>query len=146
MSIFGTLLLAVAMTGTSAKISSENRYLDRDKGFIYFSGKVHIADVKYELHSDRAYVFPAKDGGVERIVALGDVVMTNKAIRAYGGKLSYFVENGVVDVHAADGGEALVRRESKRNPQEARGLKVRFNVKTREIDVVEKSKNEKLKK
>ena len=65
-------------------------------------------------------------GDVRRVVAIGNVAMTNDAHRAYGAKATYSKKNGLVVLYSGDGITAEVRDESKAQPQIVRGKRIRF--------------------
>ena len=65
-----------------AKITSASTYYDRKEGVAIFSGRVHVDDEEYQLHAEKAYVFMDGTNELKRIVALGNVAMTNEWLRA----------------------------------------------------------------
>ena len=139
-----SILLAVvlAATGTStfgggAKISASSTYYDRKEGYIYFNGKVHVADSKYDLHADRAYVYMDGTNALKRIVAVGHVALTNGTQRAYGATAKYYRNPGVVVLEAGDGVAAEVRDETPDGAQTVRGKKIRFWTNTRQVEVLD---------
>jgi len=152
MSILCNVLLAVAPAVTNvapvvtnaskvasgeAKITSTSVYYDRKEGFAYFSGNVHVDDEKYQLHADRAYVFMNGTNELKRIVALGNVAMTNETKRAYGAKATYYRNPGKVILTAADGGVAEVRDEAEGERRVVRGRKIMFWTESRQVEVLE---------
>ena len=79
-----------------ARITSATTYYDRKEGIVFFNKNVHVDDEQYQLHADKAYVFLSGTNDVRRIVAIGNVAMTNDTKRAYGAKVSYYKEGGMV--------------------------------------------------
>ena len=128
---------AAATVGGTAKISSSSVYYDRNEGFAYFSGRVHVEDSKYQLHADRAYVFMSGSNDLQRIVALGNVAMTNETKRAYGAKASYYRDPGMVVLYAGDGQAAEVRDETPKGAQTVRGRKIKFWTNSEQVEVLE---------
>ena len=136
--LFAVILLAsTATVGKTAKISSDSAYYDRKEGFAYFSGKVAVNDSEYQLHADRAYVFMDGTNELKRIVALGNVAMTNGTKRAYGAKASYYRNPGMVVLYAGDGAVAEVRDETEKGPQVVHGKKIKFWTETEQVEVLE---------
>lgn len=123
--------------GGTAKITSATTYYDRKEGFAYFSGHVFVEDEKYQLHADRAYVFMSGSNDLQRIVALGNVAMTNETKRAYGAKASYYRDPGMVVLYAGDGQAAEVRDETSRGSQVVRGRKIKFWTNSEQVEVLE---------
>lgn len=128
---------APAKTNRMAKITSAKTYYDAKDGVAYFSGHVHVEDDQYQLHSDTAYVFMDKTGtnDLKRIVAIGNVALTNETRRAYGAKASYYRENGMVVLYAPEGGLCEVRDEKESPPQSVKGTKIKFWVDSEQIEV-----------
>ena len=76
-------------------------------------------------------------GDVRRVVAIGNVAMTNDAHRAYGAKATYSKKNGLVGLYSGDGITAEVRDESKAQPQIVRGKRIRFWIDSEQVEVDE---------
>jgi len=74
---------------------------------------------------------------VRRIVAIGNVAMTNEMRRAYGAKATYSKKQGLVVLYSGDGITAEVRDESKAQPQIVRGKRIRFWIGTEQVEVDE---------
>jgi len=127
-----------AVLGTGmAKITSDSTYYDRKEGFAYFSGHVTVDDSQYKLHADRAYVFMSVSNDLQRIVALGNVAITNGSKRAYGSKASYYRDPGLVVLSSGDGRAAEVWDETSNGRQTVRGKKIKFWTDTEQVEVVE---------
>ena len=76
-------------------------------------------------------------GDIRRVVAIGNVAMTNDAHRAYGAKATYSKKNGLVVLYSGDGITAEVRDESKAQPQIVRGKRIRFWIDSEQVEVDE---------
>ena len=139
MTLIASILLAAAtaVAGGTAKITAGSAYYDRKEGFAYFSGKVFVEDATYSIHADRAYVFMNGTNDLKRIVAIGNVAMTNENKRAYGAKASYYRAPGMVVLTAPDGGYAEVREEKPEGPQIVRGRKIKFWTETKQVEVID---------
>ena len=125
------------LTGRPAKITSDSTIYNRKEGIASFVGHVHVDDEQYQMHADRVYLFLEGTNELKRIVAIGNVAMTNEARRAYGAKATYSRKNGLVVLHSGDGITAEVRDESKEQPQIVRGKRIRFWVGSEQVEVDE---------
>ena len=138
------------LTGRPAKITSDTTVYNRKEGIASFEGHVHVDDEQYQMHADRVFLFfdVDKDSGstngvsraageVRRVVAIGNVAMTNDAHRAYGAKATYSKKNGLVVLYSGDGITAEVRDESKAQPQIVRGKRIRFWIDSEQVEVDE---------
>ena len=128
---------AKQLTGRPAKITSDSTIYNRKEGIASFVGHVHVDDEQYQMHADRVYLFLEGTNELKRIVAIGNVAMTNEARRAYGAKATYSKKNGLVVLHSGDGITAEVRDESKEQPQIVRGKRIRFWVGSEQVEVDE---------
>lgn len=125
-------------TNRIAKITAATTYYDAKEGVAYFAGNVSVDDQEYKLHADRAYVFMDKSGtnDLKRIVAVGNVALTNDTKRAYGGKASYYREAGMVVLYAStENGYCEVRDEKTDPPQSVKGEKIKFWIGSEQIQI-----------
>jgi lipopolysaccharide transport protein LptA len=120
-----------------AKITSRSTYYDRKEGIGVFSGKVHVDDEDYQMHADKVYLFMKGTNELDRIVAVGNVAMTNGTKRAYGTKVSYYRNPGLVVLYSGDGIAAEVRDTAKGGDQVVRGKKIRFWTGSEQVEVLE---------
>ena len=126
---------AKQLTGRPAKITSETTVYNRKEGIASFEGHVHVDDEQYQMHADRVFLFMEGTNELKRIVAIGNVAMTNDARRAYGAKATYSKKNGLVILYSGDGITAEVRDESKVQDQVVRGNRIRFWIGTEQVEV-----------
>ena len=120
-----------------AKITSAKTYYDSKDGVAFFSGHVFVDDEQYKLHADSAYVFMDKSGTNElkRIVAVGNVAVTNETRRAYGAKMSYYRDSGMIVLYAPENGLCEVRDEKEDPPQSVTGTKIKFWLGSDQVEV-----------
>ena len=123
---------AVART---AKVTSDSTYFDRKEGVAIFSGNVHVDDEEYQMHANEAYLFMSSTNDLKRIVARGNVALTNGTKRAYGAKASYHRDTGLIVLYAPEGGVAEVRDELPEGARVVRGRKIRFWVNAEQVEV-----------
>lgn len=126
-----------AVSARPAKITSRSTYYDRKEGFACFNGDVHVDDERYQMHADKAYVFMEGTNELKRIVALGNVALTNDTKRAYGVKLSYHRNPGLVILYGGDGIPAEVRDEAKDGDQVVKGAKIKFWIDAEQVEVID---------
>ena len=127
----------VARTGRPAHITSATTYYDRKNGIIFFDKNVYVDDEQYQLHADRAYVFTTEANELRRIVAMGNVALTNEMRRAYGTKISYYKKEGMVVLYGNAERPAEVRDESKGEPQVVKGSKIKFWIDSEQVEVID---------
>ena len=124
-------------TGRPAKITSANTFYDRKEGVAMFDRTVHVDDESYQLWADKAYVFLSGTNDVKRIVAIGNVAITNEARRAYGTKASYYKDGGMVVLYGDGEHPAEVRDESKADDQTVKGTKIKFWIDSEQVQVID---------
>lgn len=128
---------ASARTGRPARITSATTYYDRKEGVIFFDRNVYVDDEQYQLHADRAYVFISGTNDLRRIVAIGNVALTNDLRRAYGTKVSYYKKEGLVVLYGNAARPAEVRDETKGEPQVVKGSKIKFWIDSEQVEVID---------
>lgn len=137
------LFAAMAVTNTMtqvenpARITSDTTYYDRKEGIAVFKGHVHVDDKDYQMHSGRAFVYMTETNTLSRIVAIGSVALTNELKRAYGDKVTYFRDRGLVILTGGEGKPAIVREELPEGPRTVHGRKIRFWINQEQVEVVE---------
>ena len=65
-------------TGRDAVITAERTDYDRKEGVILFDRNVYVDDEQYQLHADRLFLFLDGTNDLKRLVALGNVSITNE--------------------------------------------------------------------
>lgn len=119
------------------KITADSTSYDRKNGLAVFSGQVAVDDEHYQLHADNAYVFMDGTNSVRRLVATGNVAITNEFRRAYGTKASYYRQSGMVVLYGDQTRAAEVRDESKADDQVVRGAKIKFWTESEQVEILE---------
>ena len=139
MNLMLPILLAaagVASNGTTRITSAKVNY-DRKEGLAYFSGGVTVEDPTYVLHADRAFVYTGETNDLKKIVALGNIAITNESRRAYGAKATYFRNSGAVILSSGTNVVAEVRDVGPDGDQVLRGKKIKFWTGSRQVEVLE---------
>lgn len=137
LSLVAVAAMAEDEVGRMARITSATTYYDHKEGIIFFDKDVFVDDSQYQLHADKAYVFLNGTNDVRRIVAIGNVAMTNETRRAYGVKVSYYKDGGMVVLYGGEGQPAEVRDESKEQDQVVKGRKIKFWIDSEQVEVME---------
>ena len=118
-----------------ARITSDTTYYDRKEGLVAFRGHVHVDDSEYQMHANRAYVFLTGTNTLSSIAATGAIALTNGNRRAYGEKLTYRRDSGLVVLHGADGSPATVVDSAPGGDRTVRGSRIRFWINREQIEV-----------
>lgn len=77
------------LTGRSAVITADRTDYDRKEGVILFDRNVYVDDEQYQMHADRLFVFLDGTNDMKRLVALGNVSLTNEDKTAWCQKAVY---------------------------------------------------------
>ena len=120
-----------------ARIKADTTYYDRKEGMVAFKGHVHVDDSDYQMHTDVAYVFLTGSNTLDRIAAIGSVAMTNGTRRAYGEKLTYRRDSGLVVLHGGDVSPALVVDETPSGDRTVRGSKIRLWINSEQVEAAD---------
>lgn len=120
-----------------ARITSDTTYYDRKEGMAVFTGHVHVDDEQYQMHAEKAYVFMTETNTLKRIVAIGNVALTNEMKYAYGAKASYYKESGMVVLYGGDGRNAEIIDASRGQNQTLRGSKIKFWIDSEQVEVLD---------
>ena len=122
------------LTGRDAKITSETMSYDRKEGILFFDRKVYVDDEQYQMHADRVYVFLSGTNDVKRLVALGNVALTNEFRSAACDKAVYVKAASKVVLYAPEGGVATLRDESEKGGT-ITGSKITFWLDSEQVEV-----------
>ena len=122
------------LTGRDAKITSETMSYDRKEGILFFDRKVYVDDEQYQMHADRVYVFLSGTNDVKRLVALGNVALTNEFRSATCDKAVYVKAQSKVVLYAPDGGVATLKDSSEKGGT-ITGSKITFWLDSEQVEV-----------
>ena len=132
------LLAAGAAVGTSPTVTAKWTCADAGGEYIYLSGDARVVDETCEIRAARAYVFWDGTNDLRKVVAFGNVAVTNGTRCAYGDTMMYFSDEGLVVLSAGTGRMAEVRDAVTDGDKTAvRGAKVRFWTQTGQAEVLE---------
>ncbi len=122
----------------SVLITADSTYYDRKEGLAVFKGHVHVDDTDYQLHAARAFVFMnVASNALNRIAAMGHVALTNGTKRAYGEKVTYHRDAGLVVLHGSEAEPARVVDETQDGARTVTGRKIRFWINREQVEVLD---------
>lgn len=121
---------------SDAKISSTRMDYDRKEGVIYFEDKVFVDDEEYKMHADRVFVFLQGTNDVKRIVALGNVAITNEMRTAECSKATFYKQKSLIVMHGWEDRPArLVDASAKDGAKTLTGSKIKFYTDSEQVEV-----------
>lgn len=142
--MFSLLFAAILATNSfnkienPARITSDSTYYDRKEGIVVFKGHVHVDDPDYQMHANRAFLFLSATNSLDRIVAMGSVALTNEMKRAYGERVTYHRQNGLIVLYSGNGNPAIVTEVAENGTERTvRGKKIRFWINQEQVEVME---------
>ncbi len=122
------------LTGRDAVITAERTDYDRKEGVILFDRKVYVDDEQYQLHADRLFVFLDGTNSLKRIVALGNVAMTNDMRSALCSRATYVKATGKVVLYGEPGKPAILHEDGD-SEKDAAGDRIVFWLNSEEVNV-----------
>lgn len=116
-------------------ITSGTSDYDRKEGVIMFAKNVFVDDVEYKLHADRIFVFLDGTNELKRIVADGNVAMTNDSRVGTCAKATYNRSTSKVVLYG-DGRSVLARLEDNGSRKSVvTGRKITFWTDAEQVEV-----------
>jgi lipopolysaccharide export system protein LptA len=133
-----SLSAGAATPGTNAvsRITSRSADFDRNEGVIMFEGSVKVDYPGYVMHSDQLFVFLQNTNRLSRVVALGNVVITNEQRVGYCGRATYNrLENEVV-MYPSKRGDMVKLADYGDKKSEVEGEKITFWLDIEHVEIV----------
>ena len=119
----------------SVKITSERTDYDRKEGVIMFDRNVCVDDVEYKMHANQLYVFLDGTNDLKRIVAIGNVAITNETRVGTCAKAAYTKSTSKI-VMSGDGASGMARPEDNgKNRSSVEGRKITFWIDSEQVEV-----------
>jgi lipopolysaccharide transport protein LptA len=118
----------------SAQVVACRTDLDRKAGVIMFDGNVHVSDPEYALGAERLFVFLDGTNSLKRIVADGDVAVTNGLRYGSCARATYSKSAGKVVMYADETRPAKLVEESHKR-DEVEGRRITFWLDSDQIEV-----------
>ena len=124
-----------AVSPRSVKITSERTDYDRKQGVIMFDKDVFVEDVEYQMHADQLYVFLDGTNDLKRIVAIGNVAITNDLRVGTCAKATYTKATSKIVMYG-DGAETLAKlSDNGKRKSEVEGRKITFWIDSEQVEV-----------
>ena len=124
-----------AVSPRSVKITSERTDYDRKQGVIMFDKDVFVDDVEYQMHADQLYVFLDGTNDLKRIVAIGNVAITNDQRVGTCAKATYTKATSKIVMYG-DGAETLAKlSDTGKRKSEVEGRKITFWIDSEQVEV-----------
>ena len=89
-------------SGRDAVITAERTDYDRKEGVILFDRNVYVDDEQYQLHADRLFLFMDGTNDLKRLVALGNVAITNEEKNASCARAVYVKKLSKIVMYGSD--------------------------------------------
>ena len=137
------LLAALVLTNSIAqienpvRISADRTFYDREHSVIVFTGHIKVEDDSAALYADKAIVAMNETNSINRVVAIGNIAVTNGTRRAYGERVLYRTSKHLAVVYGSSNCVARVVDETPRGDREVRGNKLRFWTDSEQVEIVE---------
>ncbi|MGN0847784.1 MAG: LptA/OstA family protein [Kiritimatiellia bacterium] len=116
------------LTGRSAVITADRTDYDRKEGVILFDRNVFVDDEQYQMHAERLFVFLDGTNEMKRLVALGNVSITNEDKAAWCAKAVYTKAASRIVMYGDEQNPAWLRDAGGRqgDGSEVRGLRITY--------------------
>ena len=117
-----------------AVITADRTDYDRKEGVVLFDRNVHVDDEQYQMHTDRLFLFLDGTNDLKRLVAIGNVAITNENRRAYCARATFNKKLGRIVMYSSDEAVAELREEGKKG-SEVKGEKITFWIDSEQVEV-----------
>lgn len=117
-----------------AIITADRTDYDRKEGVVLFDRNVYVDDEQYQMHTDRLFLFLDGTNDLKRLVAIGNVAITNENRRAYCARATFNKKLGRIVMYSSDEIMASLREEGKKG-SEVKGEKITFWIDSEQVEV-----------
>lgn len=117
-----------------AIITADRTDYDRKEGVVLFDRNVYVDDEQYQMHTDRLFLFLDGTNDLKRLVAIGNVAITNENRRAYCARATFNKKLGRIVMYSSDDITASLREEGKKG-SEVKGEKITFWIDSEQVEV-----------
>ena len=125
-----------AAASRKVKITSERTDYDRKEGVLMFDENVFVDDVEYQLHSDQLYVFLDGTNELKRIVAIGNVAITNELRSGACSRATYTKESQkIVMLGDSETGALAMLEDRGKNKARVEGRRITFWIDSEQVEV-----------
>ena len=115
-------------------ITADRTDYDRKEGVVLFDRNVFVDDEQYQMHTDRLFLFLDGTNDLKRLVAIGNVAITNENRRAYCARATFNRKLGRIVMYSSDEITAELREEGKKG-SEVKGEKITFWIDSEQVEV-----------
>ena len=119
----------------SVRITSDRTDYDRREGVIMFDKNVCVDDVEYQMHADQIYVFLDGTNDLKRIVAIGNVAITNDLRAGTCAKATYTKATQKIVMYGDGDGTTARLADNGRRRSEVEGRKITFWIDSEQVEV-----------
>lgn len=117
-----------------AIITADRTDYDRKEGVVLFDRNVYVDDEQYQMHTDRLFLFLDGTNDLKRLVAIGNVAITNENRRAYCARATFNKKLGRIVMYSSDEIMASLSEEGKKG-SEVKGEKITFWIDSEQVEV-----------
>ena len=140
MSALFAILLAVALPATKAsdetRIRSDSADYDRNAGMVIFEGNVRVEHAgEYTMNADRLYAVMSASNELGRVVAVGNVTITNNARVGMCAIATYRRAKREIEMIGDDNGSRARLVDGGDHPGELEGTRIRFWLDANQVEV-----------
>lgn len=138
--MIGWLLLSVlslaAPADKSVRVTSRSADLDRAEGVVLFEGDVVVrCSENLQMRADRLYMFAAGSNGLSRVVAVGNVSVTNDLRSGTCAMATYRRKKGEIEMFWDGKGRLARLEESGRANGVVEGTRIKFYLEAEQMEV-----------
>ena len=120
----------------SARIRSVSSDFDRNAGVVLFEGNVHVEyEGDYTMCADRVFAFLAVSNRLSRVVAVGNVVISNETRVGTCALATYRKRKGEIEMFGDKSGTRAHLIERGENESEVEGDRIRFWLDSEQVEV-----------
>ncbi len=120
--------------GRDAVITAERTDYDRKEGVILFDRNVYVDDEQYQLHADRLFLFLDGTNDLKRLVALGNVAITNEEKNASCSRAVYVKKSSKSVMYGEEGAPASLYQGGKKGST-VRGERITFWLNSEQVEI-----------
>jgi lipopolysaccharide transport protein LptA len=118
------------------RLTADRADYDRTEGVIMFDGRVRLANEAYHLTADRAFAFVRGTNDLRRIVAVGNVAVTNGARAGYCDRTVYSRSDSRLVMYAGENAPARLVDADDGRRREVAGQRISFYLDSEQVEVV----------
>lgn len=120
--------------GRDAVITAERTDYDRKEGVILFDRNVYVDDEQYQLHADRLFLFLDGTNDLKRLVALGNVAITNEEKHALCARAVYVKKLSKIVMYGEGAAPAQLYQGGKKGST-VKGERITFWLNSEQVEI-----------